>query len=112
MYMYICTYVPLQISADNGCGFSNWSDTTFVNLTSLFPPRSVSESSDATHLITVRFIIVVVSINWLCPPIAVGYYIATGIIIGCVVFAAVVLTIINRDLLLLCTVYAKKIMRK
>ena len=36
---------------------------------------------------------VVTSINWLCT-IVVGYYIATGVIIGCMVFAAVVLAII------------------
>ena len=39
----------LQVSADNGCGLSNWTDTVFVNLTALFPPRKVSTEENPTE---------------------------------------------------------------
>ena len=44
-----CHVHYLQVSADNGCGRSNWTDMVYVNLTALFPPRGASTEDDPPY---------------------------------------------------------------
>ena len=42
-------YLCYQVSADNGCGYSNWSDTLIVDLATIFPPTSASTKNDQSN---------------------------------------------------------------
>ncbi|XP_065882310.1 fibroblast growth factor receptor 2-like [Dysidea avara] len=70
--MHIDQIVVIRVRADNGCKHYSWSSTLTIDPADFFPSQQPSSDDTPYH----------------------RYYIASGVIVGCMVFAVVVLTVI------------------